>query len=146
MQKIEVMVGIPACSKTTYCRELMKKEPGVWKHLSNDDLRLAFDFGIWTKENEQIIRSTRQHLLKEFLVKGFSVLVDNLNIGKRNWEEITKIAKESNRDVMVYEKPFYIDLEEAVARDGKRTGTACVGRQVIEKWWNESGKEQHKFL
>lgn len=145
MQKIEVLVSIPAAGKSTYCRELMKKEPGTWKRLNNDDLRSSFDNGIWTKENEQLIRSTRQYLLKEFLAKGFSVLVDNLNIGKRNWEEITKIAKEANRDVMVYEKPFFIELEEAVERDSKRTGTACVGRSVIERWWKDSGKNQFKF-
>lgn len=144
MQKVEVLVSIPAAGKSTYCRELMKKEPGVWKRINNDDLRSAIDLGVYSPENEKIIRSTRQYLLKEFLAKGYSVLMDNLNIGKRNWEEITKIAQEANRDVQCYEKIFYIDLEEAIARDSKREGKACVGKEVIEKWWKESGKTQMK--
>ena len=40
---------------------------------------------------------------------------------------------------------FYIELEEAIARDAKREGKACVGRTVIEKWWKESGKSQFRF-
>jgi predicted kinase len=144
MQKVEVLVSIPAAGKSTYCRELMRKEPGTWKRINNDDLRSAIDLGVYSSENEKIIRSTRQYLLKEFLSQGYSVLVDNLNIGKRNWEEITKIAKEANRDVQCYEKIFYIDLEEAIERDSKREGKACVGKEVIEKWWKESGKTQLK--
>jgi predicted kinase len=144
MQKIEVLVSIPAAGKSTYCRELMKREPGVWKRLNNDDLRSAIDLGVYSQENEKIIRNTRKYLLKEFLLHGYSVLIDNLNLGSRNWEEITKIAKEVGRDVQCYEKVFYVELEEALERDSKREGKACVGKTVIEKWWKESGKTQLK--
>ena len=145
MIKIEILCGIPGSGKSTYARELMKREPGVWKRLNNDDFRLSIDLGEYSPANEKIIRNTRKYLLEQFLAEGYSVLMDNVNIGKRNWEEITKIAEASNRDVQCYEKIFYVELEEAILRDSKREGKACVGKEVVEKWWKESGKTQFKF-
>jgi len=44
----------------------------------------------------------------------------------------------------VQEKPFYIELEDAISRDALREGVAKVGEQVIRKWWKESGGKMHQ--
>lgn len=145
MQKIEILVGIPASGKSTYCKTLMKKEPGKWKRINNDDLRNSIDNNIWTPENEKIISNLRSFMIKEFLNKGFNIIIDNLNLNKRHFEDICKIAGSLNKDIQVFEKDFYIELEEAITRDAKREGKACVGADVIKKWWKASGGKQFKF-
>src|ERR1700722_5590965 len=145
MQRVEVLVGIPASSKSTYCADLMRKEPGVWKRLNNDSIRSGLDFSVWSPENEKIVVDFRKHMLKDLLKRGYSILMDNVNLGKRNWEEITKIVKEANVDAKVYEKIFFVELDEAIERDSKRIGLAKVGEEVIRKWWKTSGGNQLKF-
>jgi predicted kinase len=145
MQKIEVLVGIPGSGKSTYCKNLMQKEPGQWKRLNNDMLREAIDFGVYSQENEKIITDLRNNMLREFLKKGYNILIDNLNLSSRHWKTICQIAQSVGRDIKIYEKHFYVDLNEAIARDAKREGKSQVGEAVIKKWWKESGKEQFKF-
>src|SRR5271166_2358546 len=99
--KIIVLTGVPASGKSTFCRELMKKEPGQWKRINNDALRDAIDFSVFSTENETMIRNLRNHMLKEFLRHGHNVLIDNVNASKRTWDEIVKIASEANRDIFL---------------------------------------------
>ena len=84
MQKIEVLIGCPASGKSFYCKELMKKEPGKYRRINNDSLRMSLDYGEYSPENEKTIRSVRSFLIKECLSKGFNLLIDNVNAGKRN--------------------------------------------------------------
>lgn len=144
MQKIEILVGIPGAGKSSYCNNLMKKEPGIWKRINNDSLRESFDFGVYDKKSEKLISDLRKHLISVFLQSGFNILIDNLNLNKRHWTDVSKICKEINKDIMLLEKHFYVELEEAIERDSKRIGKACVGSQVINKWWKESGGKSFK--
>lgn len=144
MQKIEVLVGIPASGKSTYCKYIMKKEPGKWKRINNDSLRMSFDLGHFHSMNEKIIRAVRNFVIDMSLKSGFNLLIDNLNLNKNNWKEIIDVAKQSNIDVHIYEKSFYINLEEAIRLDSNRMGLDNVGEKVIHYWWNKSGGLQFK--
>lgn len=144
MNTVYVLKGCPASSKSTYCRELMAKEPNRYKRINNDDLRSAFDFGVYSPENEKIIRKTRDFLLKECLIAGFDILHDNVNAGSKNYDEIIKVVKDLNLDVEVKEVPFFIELEEAIERDSKREGKAKVGAEVIKKFWKQLGGTNFK--
>ena len=39
MRTIYVMRGLPACGKSTFAAELIKREPGRWIRINRDDLR-----------------------------------------------------------------------------------------------------------
>ena len=68
-----------------------------------------------------------------------------MNATKRNFDDIVNVIKVLNLDVQVIEKPFYVELDEAIARDSKRTGNACVGEAVIRKFWKQLGGKQFQF-
>jgi predicted kinase len=135
MQTVYILKGVPASGKSSYCRELMAKEPTRYKRINNDDLRSNFDFGIYSPENEKIIQKTRNFLLKEFLLAGFDVLHDNVNATAKNYDDVIKVVKDLNLDVEVKEVPFYIELSEAIERDSKREGKAKVGEKVVARFW-----------
>ena len=128
MQTVIITRGTPASGKSTFCKELMEQEPGKWKRINNDSLRLAFDFGVWLKENEKLVKETRSYLLKSFLNAGYNVLIDNVNANKAHTSEVIKVVSKLNLDVEVIEKPFYIDLETAIERDSKREGFVLVDK------------------
>jgi predicted kinase len=143
--QIMVLKGAPASAKSTFARELMNKEPGRWKRINNDAIREAVDFGVWSQENEKHIRALRKHLLQEFLRAGYDIIVDNVNGGKRNFDEICAQVSKMNIDCCVFEKAFYVPLPELIERDNKRTGNAKVGEKVVKRWFDELGGDMFRF-
>ena len=145
MIKIEILVGIPGSGKSTYAKQVVAQDPNNWVRINNDDLRAMMNGSVWSQEYEKIITDCRNYLIRDALKRGKNLIIDNLNLNRRHFDDVCKIAKSVNTDVQVYEKSFYVDLEEAIARDAKREGKAKVGEAVIKKWWKDSGGTQHKF-
>ena len=145
MIKIEMDVGLPASGKSTHAKAVVAKDPNNWVRVNNDDLRAMMNGSVWSQDYEKMITDARNYLIRDALKRGKNVIIDNLNLNKRHFDDVCKIAKSVNIDVQVYEKTFYIELEEAIERDAKREGKAKVGEAVIRKWWKESGGKQFKF-
>ena len=140
-----MLVGLPASGKSTYAKSIVAKDPSNWVRVNNDDLRAMMNGSVWSQDYEKMITDARNYLIRDALKRGKNVIIDNLNLNRRHFDEVCKIAKSVNTDVQVFEKAFYIELEEAVARDSKREGKAQVGEVVIKKWWKDSGGKQFKF-
>jgi len=145
MIKVEMLVGIPGSGKSTYAKQVVAKDPNNWVRVNNDDLRAMMNGSVWSPDYEKMVTDARNYLIRDALKRGKNVIIDNLNLNRRHFDDVCKIAKSVNADIQVFEKAFYIDLEEAIARDAKREGKAKVGEEVIKKWWKESGKTQFKF-
>lgn len=145
MQKIFLTVGIPGSGKSTWAKAEVAKDPNNWARVNNDDIRAMLNGSVWTADYEKFITETRNFLIREALKRGKNVIVDNLNLNRRHFDDVVKIAKSVNGDYQIIEKAFYVELDEAIARDAKREGKAKVGEDVIKKWWKESGKQQFKF-
>ncbi len=145
MQKIFLTVGIPGSGKSTWAKAEIAKDPNSWARINNDDIRAMLNGSVWSADYEKFITETRSFLTREALKRGKNVIIDNLNLNRRHFDDVVKIAKSVNGNFQVIEKDFYIDLEEAIARDSKREGKAKVGETVIKKFWKESGGKQFKF-
>lgn len=140
-----MLKGIPGSGKSTWAKTEIAKDPDNWVRINNDDLRAMMNNSVWSVEYEKLITDTRNYLIRDALKRNKNIIIDNLNLNKRHFEDTCKIAKSVNTDVQIIEKPFYIELEEAIERDSKREGKAKVGEAVIQKWWKESGGKQFKF-
>ncbi|EDP98272.1 AAA family ATPase [Kordia algicida OT-1] len=135
MKKIIILKGIPASGKSTYAKKLIADSPGMYKRINRDSLRAMLDNGHFSKGNEKFIKKTRDFLIKEALIHGKHVIVDDTNLDKSNLERIQQIAAdyraETGHQVKVEEKIMEIDVDEAILRDSKRENP--VGREVILK-------------
>jgi predicted kinase len=145
MQKVFMYVGIPGSGKSTAAKAEIAKDPDNWARINNDDIRAMLNGSVWSQDYEKFVTETRSFLTREALKRGKNVIIDNLNLNRRHFDDVVKIAKSVNGNFQVIEKAFYIELEEAIERDSKREGKAKVGEQVIRKWWKESGGKQFKF-
>ena len=145
MIKCILTVGIPASSKSTWAKAEVAKDPTNIVRINNDEIRAMTNGSVFSTDYEKLITETRNFLIKEAFRRDKSVIVDNVNSNKRHFETCCKLAKEVNRDIQVLEKPFYIEIEEAIARDAKREGSAKVGETVIRKFWKELGGKQFAF-
>jgi predicted kinase len=143
--KLIITRGCPGSGKSTWAKSEIAKDPLSWLRLNNDDLRASFNGSVFSGEYEKLIRETRQFLIRNALKRDLNVIVDNVNASTRNWEEACKLAKESNKNVQVFEKLFYVELEEALERNAQRQGSARVPDEVIKKFWKELGGKQFRF-
>lgn len=146
MSQLQVIltVGIPASSKSTWSKQKVKEAPNDWVRVSNDDIRALMNDSVYSAQMEKIVTSTRLFMIREALKANKNVIVDNLNLNKRHWTDVSKICQEMNKDIMLLEKHFYVELDEAIERDSKRIGKACLGEAIIKKWWKESGGKSFK--
>ncbi len=144
MLKIILTVGIPASGKSTWAKEEVKKDPEGTTRINRDDLRTMMSNYHFSPANEQLVTSAKEFMLRQALRYGRNVIIDETNLNRRNFDDVVKIVKDLNLDCMVMEKPFYIELEEAIARDKLRPGAGYVGESVVEKFWKKSGGRQHK--
>lgn len=145
MIKVMMPVGIPGSGKSTWAKAEIAKDPENWARVNNDDIRAMLNGSVWSSDYEKFVSDIRNHLIREALKRNKNVIVDNLNLNKRHFNDVVEIAKSLNKDIQVIEKSFFVELDEAIARDAKREGKAQVGESVIKKWWKESGGNQHKF-
>jgi len=135
MKTIIILRGIPASGKSTYAKQLVKDNPGMYKRINRDDMREMLDVYHFSKGNEKFVKKVRDILIKMALEDGKHVIVDDTNISMKNINRITQLAdehrKKTGHDVKVEVKEFEVDLEEAIERDSKRERP--VGSRTIRK-------------
>jgi len=145
MIKVILCVGAPASGKSTWARTEVAKDPLNYVRINNDDIRAMTNGSEYSFEYENIITNTRNFLIREALKRNKNVIVDNVNANKRHWEDVCRIAKEMNKDVQVFQKLFYVELEDLLERDATREGRARVGEEVVVKFFKQLGGKQFKF-
>lgn len=131
MKKVIILKGLPASGKSTWARKIIDENPGHYKRISKDDLRLMLDNGRWSKGNEKFILSVRDSLILQALKEGHHVLVDDTNLHPKHEQAIRELVKGL---ATVEIKDFTdVPVEECIERDRRRTN--YVGEQVIRKMY-----------
>jgi predicted kinase len=144
MQKIILTVGIPASSKTTWSKEEVKKNPEGITRINRDDLRSMMSNYHFSDSNEKLVTAAKTFMIQQALRYGRDIIIDETNLNRRNFDDICKLVREMNVECMVMEKPFFVELDEAIARDAARPGHGKVGEEVVRKFWKKAGGTQHK--
>ncbi len=149
MKTIIILRGIPASGKSTYAKELVKENPGMYKRINRDDMREMLDTYHFSKDNEKFVKKVRDTLIKMALAAGKHVIVDDTNISERNINRIKQLAdehrKQTGHEVKIDIKEFHIDLEEAIERDSKRArpvGSRTI-RQMHRKFTGKHDRGPH---
>jgi predicted kinase len=131
-------IGLPACGKSTYAKDLVKKEPGRWKRINKDDLREMLDGYEFTSSNEKFVSDMQENMIRAAIKAGRDVVVDNTHLNGQSRRKIHDMAK-SFGDVKVIEKAFRVDVKECLRRNENREGRK-VPVEVIDKFNNVFGK------
>ena len=145
MRTIMVLKGLPGCGKSTFAKELLKKEKERWKRFNRDDLRGMVDDHVWSKENELFIVEIQESLVKIALRSGYDVVLDNTHLVPQTIKKIHKVA-EAFGDVKVIEKGFNVSVNECLRRNALREGVARVPDKVIHDMARASGIDRGKKL
>lgn len=134
-----VCKGIPASGKSTWAKEEVRRGKGTWKRVNRDDIRAMIDCGVYSPSNEKLVLKVRDLVIQNSVKNGINVIIDDTNIKDKgkNFDDICALVEPLLINVQVIEKPFYIDVNEAIERDSKRP--APVGEKVVRTFWHEAG-------
>jgi len=127
--KIILTRGLPASGKTEWATRWVAENPTKRLNVNRDDLRKTlYNSGKspLSYEQEQVITTAQQSIVKGALAKGFDVVVSDNNLASKYVREWYKCG-----DVEV--KDFEAPLDELLRRDAQRADP--VGEQVIRDRW-----------
>lgn len=149
MQKVIITKGLPGSGKSYWAKKHVQKYP-EFKRINNDEMRLMFhnnDFG--SKAQEKFITKMRNHLIREILSEGNSIIIDNTNLNPKRVEQIKSIIHsltiEWKDKVKVEIKDFTdVPLKDCIKNDLKRFDS--VGKDVIMQMYNQYLKPKQEKL
>jgi predicted kinase len=127
------MRGLPGSGKSTYAKQIVDQNPNLYKRINRDDMRMMFDNGFVSDKNEKFVKQVRDLLIIKALEDGKSVIVDDTNLSKTNFNRISQLVHKFNKDnndtVTVEIKNMDTSVEECIERDRNRDRK--VGEDVI---------------
>lgn len=132
--KIKILKGLPGSGKTTYAKQLIADDPS-WVRVNKDEIRLVMLPKGWSElaEKKAVIPERNRRILAA-LKAGNNVIVDDTNIAPKHERDIralvTPLVAYGDIEVQFFDTP----IEECVARDAQRTGSAHVGESVIRRF------------
>lgn len=128
MSKMYIMVGLPACGKSTKAEEIIR-EIGNTVRINKDLLRTMLHFDKFTGKNENATRDAARALAKMYLGQGINVIIDDTNLNPGTMQSWKDLAKEIGSKVEVVDMTD-IQTEVCVLRDTQRE--KYVGGTVIK--------------
>ena len=145
MKTAMILRGLPGSGKSSFARELMKREPGRFTRTNRDDLRNMLHSGVFSRDNEEVVKSLQDHVILSTLRAGQDVIVDNTHLVSQTVKKLHRLA-ESVGDVTVMEKCFNVDVTECLARNALREGIARVPDKVIIDMARAAGLDKGRKL
>jgi len=145
MRTVMILRGLPGCGKSTFARELLRKESKRWKRVNRDDLRNMMDDGTFNHDREEFVRSVQDHLILQALRDGYDVIVDNTHLVPQTLKKLHRLLA-SVGDIKAIEKCFNVSIEECKKRNALRDGKAKVPDNVIEGMAKGSGINRGRVL
>lgn len=147
MRFLCILKGLPGSGKSTYARDLLKKESGRWRRINRDDLRamLGIHPGSSTRDDEDFVRSIKDDLIRKAFSDGSDVILDDTHLVPQTVKKLYKIAEDWG-DVTVIEKGFNTPVAECIRRNSLREGTACVPEKVIYDMARSAGFDKGRTL
>lgn len=125
---VKILIGIPACGKSTYAKDFIKKNEG-WVIISRDSFRYMLkNVGYCEPKIENLITDLMNITVVKSLCKNLNVILDNTHVKETYINEAIKLV-EHYADVEYL--TFDVPLNTCIERDKLREKS--VGEEVIKK-------------
>lgn len=144
MNKIIILQGLPGSGKSTWAKEWVKEDPENRVRFNRDDIRNMLGV-YWVPSREDLINSIYLSFLNEAMIKGYDIVIDNMNLNKNALKEIEDEVADFNEWIRLsstniqyevhYKNFFSVPLETCIERDSKRENP--VGEATIKKIYNK---------
>lgn len=136
MTKIILTVGPPACGKSTWALDQVRKSNGKFKRLNLDDIREMLGINAFNPAEEKVVQEAMYAMGLKFLRRGYDVIADNTNLSDKSWINWCEIARKVG-NCSVEEKHFEIPkFSELLKRNARRDRNVPEGviHKMYDKW------------
>lgn len=142
--KIIMVRGIQGSGKSTWAKEWCKEKPLERVRWNNDDFRKMLG-KYWVPEREEFVAFMRGQFFQRAMVRGYDIVVDNMNLNPREEKYFKDVIDRFNRNMGAFFKIKYTlefkdffdaSVEECIERDSKRMGDDFIGEKVIRETYN----------
>lgn len=128
--------GIQGSGKSTWAKQWCHEDPEHRVRFNNDDIRnMLGDY--WVPNREKLVTEAKANMITFALIKGYDVVVDNMNLNPKEDEWIrtlcANIEKDKGIHVDIEYKDFWTPVEECIRRDAMRPNP--IGEKVIRQTW-----------
>lgn len=136
MLTVTILKGLPASGKSTWAKEEVERLNKKTVRVNKDELRAMM--GGFDKVSEKIVLAVRNEFIRESLLNGKSVIVDDTNLNPKHEHDIAMLTYMTHPTAKVIIKEFDTDVNECIKRDALRANP--VGAKVIREM-----SEQYSF-
>lgn len=113
-------------------KKMIDENPGLYKQINRDELRLMFDNGFFSNVNEKFIKKVRNQLILTSLDYGFNVIVSDTNLSEKVVSQIQNLIH--GKAELIIEDFTWVPIDVCIERDLKRSNP--VGEKVIRDTYN----------
>lgn len=135
-RKLILCRGIQASGKSTWAKAWAKEDPEHRVRFNNDDIRNMLG-EYWVPNREKLVTEAKANMITFALIKGYDVVVDNMNLNPKEDEWIrtlcANIEKDKGIHVDIEYKDFWTPVDECIRRDAMRPNP--IGAKVIKDTW-----------
>ena len=117
--------GLPGSGKTTHAKKMVVL--GV-KRVNRDELRDMLDNGVFSVENESLVKRIQDYAVLQALWAGYDVVLDNCNHKPEDEAQWRQMADSQSITFVIID--MKTSLEECIRRDALREHP--VGKAAIE--------------
>jgi len=143
MVKIYVLVGPPACGKSTLAHKMHEEDPSK-VIVCRDEIRAARGT-YWIPDQEDYISDIEEFEVRCAIKHGLSPIIDATNLNPKTMEKWEKLSVELD---IILEKVYlpYVPFEEALKRDTKRgeQGGRAVGEKTLRSFYKRYYWDQYE--
>lgn len=128
--------GIQGSGKSTWAKQWCHEDPEHRVRFNNDDVRnMLGDY--WVPSREKLVTEAKANMITFALIKGYDVVVDNMNLNPKEDAWIRTLCENIEKDtgihVNIEYKDFWTPVEECIRRDAARPNP--IGEKVIKETW-----------
>lgn len=138
MNKLIICRGIQGSGKSTFAKQWAEEDPTHRIRFNWDDMRnMMGKYWVPERENTGIMKTLRASFLEDMMLKGWDIVIDNMNLNPKDWVFYESLVKAHNeKGGTQYEieyMDFFTPIEECIRRDAMRPNP--IGEQVIRATW-----------
>lgn len=135
-RKLIICRGIQGSGKSTWAKQWCHEDPEHRVRFNNDDVRnMLGDYQVPSRE--KLVTEAKANMITFALIKGYDVVVDNMNLNPKEDAWIRTLCENVEKDtgihVNIEYKDFWTPVEECIRRDAARPNP--IGEKVIKETW-----------
>lgn len=135
-RKLIICRGIQGSGKSTWAKQWCHESPEHRVRFNNDDIRnMLGDY--WVPSREKLVTEAKANMITFALIKGYDVVVDNMNLNPKEDAWIRTLCENIEKDTGIHVniefKDFWTPVEECIRRDTSRPNP--IGAKVIKDTW-----------